>query len=90
METYHKWQDKVITGFNKNFWLAVDIANFGQGYAKRYVDSCCIVRVIDKQGEAIGRLQQNIQNNTKHINIVYTKMGGMEQDLHNIGKDMES
>ena len=65
IETFHKWEDEVIVGFNGKKWLAVDIAKFGQGSAKRYVDSCSVVRVIDKQGEAIGRLHEKIQNVTK-------------------------
>ena len=69
--------------------LAVDIAKVGQGSAKRYVDSLSIVRVIDKQGEAIGRLHETIQNATKHINIMSTTIGGMVQDLDNKGKEME-
>ena len=89
MNTFRKWQDEVIAGFNEKNWFSVDFANVGQGYAKRYVDSPCVVRVIDKQGEAIGILHQTIQNPTKHINIISTKMGGMGQDLHNMGKEME-
>ena len=45
--------------------------------------------IIDKQGEAIAILQKKIQNATKYINIMSTKMGGMGQDLHNMGKDTE-
>ena len=90
MQTFCKWQDVVIAGFNKNNWLAVDVSKIGQGFAKRYVYSCFIVRVIYKQGKAIGRLHQTIQNDTKHMIIVSTKMGGMGQHLHNMGKEMES
>ena len=39
IETFHKWQDEVIAGFNETNWLAVDISKIGQGSAKRYVDS---------------------------------------------------
>ena len=69
--------------------MAVDIAKVGQGSAKRYVDSPCVVRVIDEQGEEIEKLHETIQNTTKHINIMSTTMGGMVQDLHNKGKEME-
>ena len=48
-----------------------------------------VVRVIDKQGEAIRRLHKTIQNATKHINIMSTTMGGMTQDLQSYGKEME-
>ena len=83
METFHKWQDEVIAGFNENNWLAVDIAKVGQGSTKRYVDSRSVVKVIDEQGEAIGILHEKIQNATKDINIMSTTMGGMAQDLQN-------
>ena len=55
IQTFHKWQDEVISGFNENNWLAVDIAKVGQGYAKSYVCSRSVVRVIDEQGETMGR-----------------------------------
>ena len=88
METFCKWQDEVISGFNKPNWLAVDVLKIGQGSAKRYVGSRCVVMVIDKQGEAIGRFHQTIHNVTKHINIMSTTMGGMVQDLYNMGKEI--
>ena len=69
--------------------MAVDITKVGQASAKRYVDNRCVVRVIDEQVEAIERLHETIQNATKHINIMSTKMGGMGQDLHNMGKEMK-
>ena len=56
---------------------------------KRYVYSRCVARVIDKQGEAIGRLQKKNQNATKGINSISTTMGGMGQDLQKIEKEME-
>ena len=65
MKTFRKWQDEVIGDFNENNWLAVDVSKVGQFSTKRYVDSHCVVRVIDKQDEAIGRLHQTIQNATK-------------------------
>ena len=34
-------------------------------------------------------MHEKIQNATKHINIMSTTMGGMGQDLHNMGKEME-
>ena len=80
---------KLLQVLTKKHWLAVDIAKVGQGSTTMYVDSLCVVRVIDEQGEAIGRLHETIQNATKHINIMSTTMGGMGQDLHNMGKDME-
>ena len=89
METFHKWQDEVIAGFNEKKWLAVDVSKVGQGYAKSYVDSRCIIRIIADQVEAIGRLHKTIQNATKGINIMSTAMGGMGKDLHNMRKYME-
>ena len=61
--------------------MAVDVSKVGQGSAKLYLDICCVVRVIDEQGEAIGILYQTIQNYTKGINIMSTKMGGMGKRL---------
>ena len=46
----------MIAGFNEKTWLDVAIKKVGQGSAKRYVNSRSIVKVINKQGEAIGRL----------------------------------
>ena len=89
MKTFRKWQDGFNAGFNETNWLAVEVKKFGQGSTKRYVDSCCIVRVIDEKGEAIGILHQTIQNANKHINVMYTTMGGMGQELHSMGKDMK-
>ena len=63
----------------------MDIAKVGQGSAKRYINSCCVVKVIDEQDEAIGRLHETIHNETKQINIMSTTMGVMGQDLHNMG-----
>ena len=50
----------------------VNVSKVSQVYAKRYFDSCCVVRVIDEQGKVIGRLHQTIQNVTKGINIMST------------------
>ena len=61
----------------------------GQGSTKTYIDSHCVIRVIDEQGEAIGRLHETIHNTTKNINSMSTTMGGMTQGLHNMGKEME-
>ena len=69
--------------------MAVDVTKVGQVSEKWYAGSCCVVRVIDKQGEAVGRLYQTIQNVTKRINIMSTSMGGMVQYLHIIVKEME-
>ena len=89
MDTFRKWQNEVIGGFNENHWLEVDVSKVGHSSSKRYVDSFCLVRVIEKQGEAIGRLHQTIQNATKGINSTSTTMSGMGQDLHNMEKYME-
>ena len=89
IQTFHKWQDEVIAGFNENNWLDVAIKKVGQGSAKIYVDSHSVVRVIDEQGEAIGRLYETIVTATKDISIMSTTMGGMAQDLHSYGKEME-
>ena len=45
--------------------------------------------MIDKQGEAIGRLHETIVNYSKDISIISTTMGGMAQDLQSYGKYME-
>ena len=79
----------MIAGFNENNWLDVAIKKVGQGSAKRYVDSCSVVRIIDEQGEAIGRLHKTIVNATKYISIMSTKMGGMAQYLQSYVKEME-
>ena len=69
--------------------MAIDIAKFCQGSEKSYVESRVVVRVIDKEGEAIGRLHGTIQNDIKHINIMSTRMFGMAQDLPNYGKEKD-
>ena len=79
----------MISGFNENNWLAVDITKAGQGSEKRYVDSRSVFRVIDEQGEAIGRLHEFIVIASKDISIMSTTMGGMAQDLQSYGKEME-
>ena len=79
----------VIAGFNENNWLDVAIKKVGLGYAKRYVDSRSVVKVIDEQGEAIGRLHETIVNSSKDISIMSTTMGGMAQDLQSYVKEME-
>ena len=38
-QTFQKWQDEVIAGFNEKNWLDVAIKKVGQGSAKRNVDS---------------------------------------------------
>ena len=83
IETFRKWKNEVIAGFNGKNWLVVDVSKVGQGSAKSYVNSRCFVRVIDEKGEAIGILHQTIQNDTKHINIMSVTMGFMGKDLHN-------
>ena len=80
-QTFQKWQDEVIAGFNEENWLGVAIKKVGQGSAKRYVDSCSVVRIIDDQGEVIGRLHETIVNYSKYISVMSTTMGSMAQDL---------
>ena len=77
---------KSLQVLTKKNVFSVDFANVGQVYAKSYVDIPCVVRVIDEQGEAIGILHETIQNANKHIHLLSTTMGGMVQDLHNMGK----
>ena len=79
----------MIAGFNENNWLDVAIKKVSQGSAKRYINSFSVVRIIDEQGETIGRLHEKIVNTTKYISIMSTTMGGMAQDLHIYGKEME-
>ena len=74
---------KSLQVLRKKYWLAVDVSKVGQGSAKKYVDSSFFNTIIDKQGEAIGRLHHIVQNVTKCINIRSTKMGGMGKDLKN-------
>ena len=88
-QTFQKWQDEVIAGFNEKNWLDVAINKVGQGSAKRYVDSRSVVKVIEKQGEAIGRLHETIVNYSKYISIVSTTMGGTSQYFQSYGKEME-
>ena len=82
IQIFHKWKDEVIAGFNEKILLDVAIKTVGQGSAKRYVDSCSVVRIIVEQVEAIGRLYETIVNATKDISIMSTTMCGMVQDLH--------
>ena len=79
----------MIACFNENNWLDAGIEKVGQGSVKRYVDSRYVVRIIDEQGEAIGRLHEKIVNTTKYISIMSTTMGGMAQDLRSYVKEME-
>ena len=76
----------MIAGFYEKNWLDVAIKKVGQGSAKRYVDSRSFVKVIDEQGEVIGRLHETIVNSSKGISIMSTTMGGMAQDLQSYGK----
>ena len=41
----------MIDGLKKR--LGVNIDKFGSGSSNRYVDSCCVVSVIDEQGDSI-------------------------------------
>ena len=79
---------ELLQVLTKKHWLAVDIAKVGQGSTTMYVDSLCVVRVIDEQGEAIWRLHETIHNATKHINIMSTTIGDKIQDLHSMVKYM--
>ena len=88
-QTFQKWQDEVIDGFNEKNWLDVAIKKVGQSSAKRYVNSRSVVKVIYKQGEAIERLHETIVNSSKDISIMSTTMGGMAQELQSYGKEME-
>ena len=88
IQTFQKWQDEEIAGFNEKNWMGVAINKVGQGSAKRYVDSHSVVKVIDEQGEAIGILHETIVNFSKDISIMSTTMGGTAQDLQSYGKDM--
>ena len=85
METFRKWQNEVIGGFNQNIWLVFNFSKVGHGYSKMYVNSCFLVRLINDQGEAIGRLNQEIHNASKGINIMSTLMGCKGKYLHNMG-----
>ena len=80
METFRKLQNEFIGCFNQNKWVEVDDSKVRQGYAKRYVDRRCLVRVIGEQGEAIGRFHQTIQNSTKGINIMPLKCVAWENN----------
>ena len=76
-QTFQKWQDEVIAGFNEKKWLDVAIKKVGQCSAKRYVDSRSVVKVIGEQGEVIARLHKTIVNSSKYISIMSTTMVGM-------------
>ena len=89
IQTFQKWQDEVISAFNEKHWLDIAIKKVGQGSAKRYVDSPSVVKVIDEQGEAIGRFHKTIVNSSKNISIMSTAMGSMAQDLQIYEKEME-
>ena len=59
----------------------------GRGSSKIYGDRRCLIRVIEKQGDAIGRLKQKVNNDSKGINITPTTMGSMGQDFKNLEKE---
>ena len=69
--------------------MAVDVSKVDQGYVKMYVGSSFVVGIVDNQGEVIGRFHQTIHNFIKGVNIMSAKMGGVGQDFHNMGKEME-
>ena len=89
MDTFRKWQNEVIAGFNKNNWLAVDVSNVCHGSSERYVNSWCLVGLIDNQVRAIGRLNQTIHNATKVLNNMSIKIGDMWRDLQKHIRAME-
>ena len=59
-QTFQKWQDEVIAGFNEKNWLDITNKKVGQGSSKRYVDSRSVVKAIDEQGGVIRRLHETI------------------------------
>ena len=69
--------------------MGVKISKVGRGFSKMYVDSRCLITVIYKQGEVIGRLNQTFQNASKGINIMCITMGDMGQYLRNLEIYME-
>ena len=88
-QTFQKWQDEVIAGFYEKNWLDITIKKVGQGSSKRYVNSRSIVKVIDEQGDVIRTLHKTIVNSSKDINIMFTTMGGMAQDLQSYEIEMK-
>ena len=60
METFHKWKNGFIGGFNDKNRFGVDISKVGHDSSKGCIDSCFLVRIIFDQGEAIGILHQTI------------------------------
>ena len=61
--------------------MGVNIDKVGSGYSKRYVDSRFVVSVIYNQWDNIGRISHNLQNYSKEIKRMSTKMGGMGKDV---------
>ena len=78
-ETFCKWQNEVIGGFNNKNWLGFDISKVGHGYSKKYVGSRFLISVINEQGEVIGILNQTIQNASKGITTMSPIVGDIKQ-----------
>ena len=55
----------MIDGFNDKNWLGVNIEKIGSRSAKSYVDSRCVVSVIDEQGYDIGKTGNIMQSALK-------------------------
>ena len=89
MDNFCKCQYEVISGFNGNNWLAIDVSKVGQGSKNIYVNRCCVIRSIKEKGEEFGKLHQTIHNVTKGINIMSTTIGVLVDGLHNMVKEME-
>ena len=83
-QTFEKWKKEVIDSFNEKNWLGINIDKVGSGSSKRYVDRFFFVSVMDKQGDAIGRLRHTLKNSSKQIKIISTTMVGMGDDVHNV------
>ena len=74
--------------FSTDILTLTPVKKVGQGSAKRYAHSCSVVKVIDEQGEAIGRFHKTIVNSSKYISNMSTTMGGMAQDLQSYVTEM--
>ena len=63
-------------------WLSVNISKLGHLYSKILVDGCFLVKAIDKQSDAIVRLQRTVQNVTKEAKSISTTMNSIGVYLH--------
>ena len=52
-QTFKKHKKELIYGLKAKILLGVGIDETGSGSSNRYVDSCCVVSVIDEQGDSI-------------------------------------